>query len=371
MSEEEPKTYQPAADAWESKPTDYDMDDSDEDLRRWSNLAPVLRDCRVTVVKAYHAADSAAMRYQRRHRRLVLVAAVCGALAVLFAIVQLYYWSLLEKPLIVAIVLHERWVGWVEFVAAGVAVVAVGFGLWAAFSSKWLLEREKAERYRLLKFRFLIHPSRWSGAMSEKRRQQLRDEMKPVQTLDEKGLEGWARGEGEVLELDPPEEAPADIDEAVLSELIDYYKERRLNRQQQYCARQASKSSFWERRTRFAPHWLFFLSIMAALLHFAYDKLWRSHDNMGPDTLSLTLILFAACFPVLGAAVRTWRAANEFGRNTLRLEATSNRLKRLASDLRKEDDPRLKLEILQVVERVLEVERREWLRLMKEAEWFG
>jgi hypothetical protein len=83
------------------------------------------------------------------------------------------------------------------------------------------------------------------------------------------------------------------------------------------------------------------------------------------------LVLSAACFPVIGAAVRTFRIAHEFGRNTLRFRATSNELARLVSKLERVSSPQAKLGVLRDAEKTLEAERREWMRLMIEAEWFG
>lgn len=364
---EEPKIHQPP---------DYqvfdDMVDSADDLERWPKLAPVLQDCQATIVEDYHKADRDAGRFQTQHKRVVRVAAVCGMLAVLFAIMQLFSWALRHQPLLEA----NEWIVVAEIVAAVVAVFAVGYGVWASFSGNWLLEREKAERYRLLKFGFMIHPDRWNGVTSKERRKQLCDDVERVKTLDEKDLDGWARGKGEVLEAALPEETPADVDPTVLGELIDYYQEKRLNWQKNYCDKQVRERTFWGRPTRLAAHLLFFGSVGFALAHFLFDVVWRIRGEelntvSLPLIISLTLILFAACFPVVGAAVRTLGAAHEYGRNTLRFEATSNELKQLASDLREKDDPWARLDILRVVERVLEVERREWLRLMKEAEWFG
>src|SRR5215217_4223456 len=127
-------------------PPDYDIDDSPEDYDRWPNLAPILRECGVTIGAAFHREDTAAKRYQSRYRRLVFIAALCGMLAVIFAIMQL------------SELLPASWVSKGEVLAATVAVVAVIFGLWATFAKKWILEREKAERCRFLKFTFLINP---------------------------------------------------------------------------------------------------------------------------------------------------------------------------------------------------------------------
>ena len=87
--------------------------------------------------------------------------------------------------------------------------------------------------------------------------------------------------------------------------------------------------------------------------------------------VTLTLLMFAACFPVIGATVRTVRTAHEFSRNALRFKAVSHELNQLTDDLQQRTDPREELRVLRGVEKALEAERREWRRLMEEAEWFG
>jgi hypothetical protein len=214
---EEAKTHWPLAEPQEGKPRDYDMVDSEEDLRRWPNLAPVLQDCGATVGVAFRTADSHAIGYRDRHKRLVLIVATFGMLAVLFAIVQL-------SPLAGLL----GWVGVGEAAAALMAVVAVILGLRAAFSKKWLLDREKAERYRFLKFRFLITPELWSSATSSARQDGLRAEVESLEALDDEALNRWVKREEQVLEAASPR-APAGVDEAVLVDLIDYYQAKRLN----------------------------------------------------------------------------------------------------------------------------------------------
>jgi len=83
------------------------------------------------------------------------------------------------------------------------------------------------------------------------------------------------------------------------------------------------------------------------------------------------MLMLAACLPVIAAAIRLLCTAHEFGRNTLRFRATSDELNQLLVRLEKVADPRAKLEILHKTERALQAERREWLRLMIEVEWFG
>ncbi len=170
---------------------------------------------------------------------------------------------------------------------------------------------------------------------------------------------------------------PPNLDPKVFASLLHYYREKRLCYQKHYFDRQARRSHFWERFTRTAPVLFFFLSIIAALGHFGVEVLVPGEG--GPageqaelfDTADLILLMMAACFPVVGVAVRTLHTAHEFSRNALRFESTAGELDQLASELEGKSDPQAKLEALHRVEDSLRAERREWMRLMKEVKWFG
>jgi len=289
-------------------------------------------------------------------------------LAVIFAIMQL-------SDLLSA--LPPYWVSGGEVLAATVAVVAVIFGLWATFAKKWILEREKAERCRFLKFTFLINPDLWSGVPPAVRRQWLSARIDSLNSLDEEDLKRWAERE-EVMVKDVPPKVPAGTNKEVLQELFGYYETKRLEFQSNYFDHQARHRDLWEKLSRVAPVVFFFFSILFALGHFVHDLvaslLGQPHSQLEQDPFGVWLILLAACLPVVGAAVRTLRTAHEFGRNAQRFRATSNILKQLANDLQNlaqaDADPQAKLEVFQSVEKVLEAEHREWMRLMWEAEGF-
>jgi hypothetical protein len=385
MSEER-KMHLPAAEPCGREPTEkppnYDMEDSEEDYERWRSLAPLLRDCEATVLEAYHGADSASRRYQVNRRWVVTTAAVCGMLAVLFAIVQLAIFQL-PSP----VQSRMSWVKHGEIAAVIAALVAVVvFGLRAALPTKWLLERERAERYRTLKFRFLFHPEVWSEATPEERQDWLRSQIAGIKALDKESLEGWAKGENVASEVDLPG-LPVGLDDEVIIHLSSYYKEKRLCWQKDYFDDQVGRRHLWERLTKVAPVLFFFLSILAAMAHFVWDlevlnlsgeAATHPTEAQGGgslradhDPISLWLIVLAAGLPVVGAAIRTVRTAHEFGRNTLRFQAASNELEHLGGKLEDETDPQAHLKVLHSVEEVLEAERREWMRLMIEAEWFA
>jgi hypothetical protein len=362
---------EPCQDQQAKKPRDYDMDDS-HDLQHWPKLAPVLKDCEITLGKAYCRADAASMRDQAGRWWLVLGATVPGMFAVLFAIVQLHPRDVLflfsvdltkldpDASLFILL----------EFLAAVAAVVAVViFGILVALPRKWLLERERAERCRFEKFGFLISPEAWSDP-SDVRKARLSRHVEAINALNPQTLKGLAEGEHKPFEATSVG-AAARIDEATLDQLIDYYREKRLRYQLQYFEHQAERRHRWDRLTWVLPIAFFFLSIAMALMHFIYDLSMHLSHNEVDKRISFALIVLAACLPVIGAAVRTFRMAHEFGRNKLRFRATSNELKQLLDRLQKEADPQAKLEILHKTERALQAEHREWLRLMIEAEWFG
>ena len=105
---------------------------------------------------AFRRADQAALKHQKNHRRLIRLAASFGTIAVILAILQLAFDDPIG-PSFKAVATGE------EAFAVVIALIAVGLGLWAAFQIQWLVERNKAERLRLAKFRFLIDPELWYG----------------------------------------------------------------------------------------------------------------------------------------------------------------------------------------------------------------
>jgi hypothetical protein len=196
---------------------DYDMIDNSDDLEQWRHLRFILDDCQKTIVTAYRTADSNAKSYQLAHKVVIFVATLCGMLAVILAILQL---SSLNP-------LHTSGVRVAETLAVIVAGIAVVLGLYAAFPSNWLLEREKANRCRSLKFRFLLNPQLWSGKSSEERKKWLEDQIESLKTLDRTHLKHWAERRDEVAEATLANVAH-DVNAATLNDLIAYFRRKRL-----------------------------------------------------------------------------------------------------------------------------------------------
>ena len=171
---------EPCQDQQAEKPRDYDMYDS-HDLQHWPKLAPVLQDCETTLGEAYRGADSISRKYHFRHKVAGIVAAFGGMFAVLFAIVQLPNKLPFELDLVGGLPpgTTKEW----EAFGAFPALVAVVVGLRVALSKKWLVEREKAERCRFVKFSFLISPEAWSDP-SDLHQARLRAHVKAINALE-------------------------------------------------------------------------------------------------------------------------------------------------------------------------------------------
>lgn len=172
--------------SYTEKRGDFDMDDG-PDLAKFQTqgrLGAALAFLQAEVWPAFDRADKAAIRHQKRHRRLTEVAAVSGSLAVLFGIVQLVFPSLVGW----------HWLGGTEVVVAAVALLAVILGVKAAFQFNWLQERHRAERLRELKFGLLVHEDLWRGrfdAWQERAKQRVLD----LSRLTRADVEAWAVGD--------------------------------------------------------------------------------------------------------------------------------------------------------------------------------
>jgi hypothetical protein len=332
------------------------MRETSEDLARWPELREALEVCEEVVGPLYRASDQAAKKHQRQHRLLTVIAAVCGTLAILFAILELSRLVVVE------------WLTELELGVVVIAVAAVVLGLLASRQSQWLLQRHKAERCRLLKFRFLIDPSLWSGAgtMSGQRVEQLRQEALGLQALTTAEMHRWLE-QDRVPEM-PAETESAQLPESVRAALVDYYRTKRLNVQIDYFAEGIRRNVRLDWPLRQLPVLFFFGSVGAVLASFVYSL---ATSGEGPLRLGVLLVVLGAALPVLGSGIRTVRLASEFARNCSRFRAKFVVLKRLAEILATETNSTAICRELWYGEQVLESEHREWLRLMIEAEWFG
>ena len=307
-------------------------------------------------------ADTRAQNYQKWHRFYVAASVLLGTGAVLAAILEL----IVQDP-------TERWAARIEFAFAFLAIAAVLSGIIAARMPKWLIERHRAERCRFLKYRFLLDlAAAGPGAEGIQIAQEaFAAQMSKIEVLEDADLEQW-------MEEDPiPEDPPDLLDRSQiqndLPDLATHYANSRLASQARYFFAKSSQDSMGDVYTKNLPPLLFFGSIAAAFMHFVLPYVFPAHGESFPKALVVT----AAWLPAIASGVRLWRSAFEYSRNTLRFRAKYTALQqlmqRLESDLKAKPqlDPEVVIRDLWKGEVILENEHREWLRLMKEAEWFG
>jgi len=367
-----------------------DMHDASEEMAQWKPLAAALQSCQDVVEPAYRAADRTAMHFQRQHQLITISAAVAGTVAVLFAILQL---PSIIRGFVVSFPIAEG-------ITAAIAFVAVLLGIFTLRRVGWMFLRHKAERFKFLKFRFLIDPRLWGADADERERtaQWLKYSADKITELTNEELETWA--EHGILPEEPASLEGNQADAYTLYKLVDYYLTKRCRSQLKYFKRKAQQFSSRDRYIKALPRLLFFGSIFAALMHFSLD-LFETHlqphgeaaaqsaevTAQAVPTISLTvaLILVAASLPVIGAGVRTFRSANQLARNTSRYKAAFEAIKLPAERLERDAqrlyglyaeghttvDAHDVFRDMWRCEQILEAEHREWLRLMMEAEWFG
>jgi hypothetical protein len=348
---------------------------STDDMEDWPSLPPGFGPPKEDLLNIYRAADVEAKKRQRDHRWAVIAAAVAGTFAVITAIFELY--------------LNRETMGGAlaESGLAFLALVAVVVAIFAAWMPKWLLERHRAERCRFAKYRVLV---RLAAAGREVDAlgiclSDFKEQVRKIERLDEDDLEQF-------MQEDPVPDDPPRVNndfqvEAKLRELSNHYVKQRLTNQAKYFFTQSRKKSSVDAWVKLLPPVFFFGSILLAFIHFAISG-YRHYTNPPLDpsapkddafhfwSLNL-LIVGAAALPVIGSGVRLLRSAFEYSRNTARFRAKYRALEQLISkvevalgrgnDFHPEDIVRY----MWKGELLLENEHREWLRLMKEAEWFG
>jgi hypothetical protein len=144
-----------------------------------------------------------------------------------------------------------------------------------------------------------------------------------------------------------------------------YYVRRRLEVQIRYFSRiGSSESGALLRNTRITPA-VFFVSVTLLAFHLGLEL------AVGKPTTPVFLVL-SLLVPALWAGVRTFRSANQFGRNRARSAAKASALTQVAKRLEVSPPPLDSLfQNIAVAESVLATDQGEWLRVMIEAEWFA
>jgi|GEM_PF-1328924 len=345
-----------------SRHNDFDMNDSREIAMTECDgqLIDALRWLAGTVSKEWIAADDAAKRNQTRHRHLARTAIFAGTAAIVSAILQL---AVRETPSQA----FRAVPGLLEAIAVSAALLAVIVGVYARFNRRWLGYRHRAESLRMLKFRALDRL--WMGT-GEPWKAWVEAELRKVPAAADFYLaEKWSEKADFADEEPGP---PRFHDNSFARALIAYYRVKRLAYQRRYFKR-FTKSVKETREWQHISLWLFFASITCVLLHFGLDFAARQpraqlyHHEL--EDAATWFVAFAAIIPVVGGGIRAWFAAFELKRSANLYEEKLRTIDQAAEKLDQDDLWAIRREVA-VAERSLREEHYEWLRLLRDAEWF-
>ncbi len=355
-----------------------------------------------TIYQPFTRCDKQALYYQKWYQWISIAAVVGGAVTILIAIFEFIFRSR-DVPLT-----------YTEAIVAAVTLVLIATGQIGQFKEKWLTARYQAENLRLLKFRNLTDSRLWCPPIDMKLlREELEDEVRRLEGHNYDRAKAWASEGVHPRICAPP--CKNTCDEA-LHELIDYYRPKRLHSQTEYLSQKAEKSEGNGAWTARVVRWVFFASFAFVLTHLvlqlhgkyekdvasrhAQDAVAQSAKEHGtnaradgahagsgssgetgtaaPGTapaddafFAMLLVALAAALPVIAAGFRSYRASREFERNALRHQATRDSLEELERQLRTSSDLNDKFRLLGFCELVLEMDCREFMRLLCEVEWYG
>jgi hypothetical protein len=370
VAEQAPTTGSATWERWTESP---DMHDTWDEVQRYRAqegtrpLARALEICHEVIEKPFGEADAAAQRRQARYRRNAALVAYSGSLAVILAIVHLALGEVFgaESP---AVEEWKRRVLVVEVIAAGLAAAAVGYGLYAYHQEDWLLQRFKAEQLRLLKFSALIEPSllQTSEAGWDGWRRTLAERTEEIGTYNRHAIAHAA--EAETIPRAPDPKHLMHLNREAVAALVDYYDHKRLSFQRRYFAKRALAHPHNPRLGIF----FFVGSIIAVAVHLAFE--WT-----GALRASAAFVAVSAILPAMYAGLRTHHASTESARNISRSAARHSALCQVDDELRKasqsssakRSDFQIIFWNLKLSEFILDTDQREWLRLMREAEWIA
>lgn len=327
---------------------------------------PLLREALAAIntdlTPAYEKADRLALSHQGSFRRITATATFFGTASILLsvlgmvaAIVGLYAWS---RPLLV-----------LQIISLIITAAAVLRGLFAYRHENWLLERWRAEQLRAFKFVMLLDADLWSDNAQVRHawQERMRAGVARARTLQHDDIAAIAARE----ELPPTRQADAQRppDPVMLDALVDYYDRKRLGSQREYFFRSSSRTGHVGAR---ALPLFFFAAVVLELIQSILTV-----TAMASGTLTLALVgtwLSGAsiAIPVIWAGLKTQQGAHEAARNANRSRARHDALTKLSERLLSHRTDAVEvLATIRLAEFLLQVDQREWLRLLREAEWYG
>jgi len=347
-----------------------DMRDG-EDIQDWPDrLGQVISYIHTALYETYSNYDSLAIQKQKYHKLFALLAVFFGSVDIVLAILSIFLKASFNTD--------TEFLKIFELIAFFIAVFAIIVAFGSSLHKQWLKRRFLAEQCRLLKFRALINPFLWCSSdrswddrfISWKER--FNTKVSQLRNADKNSLEDDL--ESEEINTLPKEITGSSFETANLNALTEYYQKKRLATQITYFKKRADHFELMNGITCWIPNFCFIASVVCAGGHFGID-FFLLPKNPGLQFVSQILLLFTLVLPIFSIGVRTLRSSIEVSRSATLFHAKGKALEhfnvRLTEELSKKSIQWVEiLKILWQCENFFENENREWLRMMRDAEWF-
>ncbi|MGH9440772.1 MAG: hypothetical protein ACRD16_00695 [Thermoanaerobaculia bacterium] len=335
-----------------------DVDDSPEAVTPPFPLHEALALSRELLVGTHQKASLEAARLRARDRSLTLGCVWAGFFALFLLGAQMGFSSLpaFSSPGVVIAL------GIVETAAAILALGALGWRSAASTARKSILALHRAERCRLLKFRFLVDPNLWMhrGNEAAERRERFRTEAGEIRALTFDRAADWASRD--TVAFAPTLPVGSGIDAHTVHTLVDYYQERRLVPQIDEIGRSIGRASARD-AYRGVSSILFFAAIALVAIHAVVSPPLAGVSSLLPGSVWGRLIAAAAVIlPALGLALTLSGAAAGSSGDRASLSGAHHALSELSGRLQKASGAEAIFRELGFCEDVLESHHREWLR---------
>lgn len=364
----EPTESQFNCDIFEFPHSHYDM----QDLNDYSPLDPLKKAIMVfnnTIEGKYVFFDADAVEKQNKRNHYLYRTILAGTVALLFAIIQFslaainievqYQWSLILFALF-------------ELITAIFAAYAI-YGGYLLFHTKWLLSRHKAERLRLLKFRYLIDSRLWCDdpIKINEWTASLEKEVSKIEIMTDSDIDQWL--------IDSKIPNPPQIDACFyhkenIAAFLNYYIDKRLNYQKKYyCKKIKDLTKDDKRFPEKLPLKLYLMGVILVFIHVIFVFVYLISETALVHFLGILSMAFAISLPLIGAAISSIRSGFEISRTIRLFKGKYSAIDRLGKKLEDQlKSQKFQWEEIAIIlwecENFLEAEHHEWLLLIKNIE---
>jgi hypothetical protein len=350
------------------------------DIHQWpEQFGQVISYIHTSLYEEYTRHDRIAIDQQGKHRWASRIAIGFGTAAILMSLTGIV---LEAKGSSVGIFFpgnYAPWVWAVELAASVIAIVCILVGKFIThWHQNWLVERFCAEEYRTRKFRALLHPTLIcnEGIPWEERFSRWKTwfdgEVRAANTGMTRDIRHCTVSD--TVSPPPPATCGLSLDQEYLRALMDYYLEKRLMTQIAYFDKRSVELEHKDTLFRKILDMGFYLGILLVPVNVGIEHFIQ--DPAGTLTgVKIGILLLMVNLPIIAFAVRTWRSSSEVARSASLFQAKRNSLVEFRNllDIENKKDPHNWDQIVKILwecESSLVEVNREWVRTLKEAEWF-